>query len=105
MSRETKGLLTLEQARELFPEDPPSTRWISKMAKLVGCYIKAGRRVYITSDLPERIREWHDGPGAEKARKAPITSACGFRSEKPARSSASGLNTALELIDGLKQKR
>jgi hypothetical protein len=41
MSCEVEGLLTLEQARQLFPEEPPSKRWISKMAKRVGCYVKA----------------------------------------------------------------
>jgi len=105
MSREVEELLTLEQARQLFPEGGPSKRWISKEAKKVGAYVKIGRRAYVTSDIVTRIREWQNAHGAERANKASGTSFSPSPYENTAPSSGDGVSTALDALESLTRKR
>jgi single-stranded DNA-binding protein len=105
MTKQTPELLPLDDARELFPHEPPSRRWLSSMARKVGAYVKIGRRAYVTSDIVVRIREWQNAHGAEKAKKITGTSASLSRSESMEKSSDGGVNTALDALENQMRKR
>jgi len=98
-------LMTLEQAQDLFPDSPPSTRWISKTAKDLGCYVKVGRRVYITDDFLEKLRsQWPTSASTEpKTAARSTTSGRGSRSASmTVPSSGEILSEALELAQSPK---
>jgi hypothetical protein len=105
MKKEVPELLTLDEARALFTDEPPTRRWLSSMARKVGAYVKIGRRAYITSDIVVRIREWQNAHGVAAAKKVTGTSVSPSRSAKPVSSSASGKSTARDALESLTQKK
>jgi len=66
------------------------------MARKVGCYVKAGRRAYVTPDLVERIREW-EAQNSE-FREEPLHRKVRMRSRSNVQLPSASSQGALEVI-------